>query len=159
MYRTAPPKFLKISMNHVFLIFFTCSNYTKIEEELTNSTHLVDFPCHNDSWKLEIPQAHLDTLCYMIIGHVTFPSFLQPTFWQCHWSPCHMDIYNSQISDYQFRKSAILFHFILSKSLLIMHDFSLKLYKCILFYCIKLIISQFSIYLKFLTVYDHVLWD
>ena len=41
----------------------------------------------------------------MLIDHTTFPSFLQPTFWQCHLSPCHMDIYNSQSHGSQFRKN------------------------------------------------------
>ena len=51
-----------------------------------------------------IPQPCPDTLCKLLIGHTTFPSFPQPTFWQWLWSPYHMDINNSMIHGSQFRK-------------------------------------------------------
>ena len=107
--------------------------------------------------KSNIPQACLDKLCKMLIGHTTFPSFLCPIFWQCHWSPYHVDIYISQIHGSQFRKRVILHGLILSKSPVLMHYFSISLYQCILFYFIQLIIAQFSIYVKFLWVYNCVL--
>ena len=107
--------------------------------------------------KSNIPQACLDTLCQMFIGCTTFPSFPWPTFQQCHWSPHHVDIYNSQIHGSQFRKQVISYCFILSKSPILMHDFSISLYQEVLFYFIQLLVPQFSIYVKFLSVYNHVL--
>ena len=133
-------------------------NYLKLKKnwqaELTSSSFYVILTLE----KSNIPQACLDTLCQMLIGHTTFPSFLWPTFWQCYWSPHHMDIYNSQIHGSQFRKQVISHCFILSKSPISMHDFSISLYQCVLFYFIQLLVSQFSIYVKFLSVYNCVLW-
>ena len=45
----------------------------------------------------------------------------------------------------------------MSKSLIFAHAFSMYIYQCILFYSIQLIITQLSIYVRFLSVYDHVL--
>ena len=103
------------------------------------------------------PQACLDTLCKLLIGHTTFPSFLQPTFQQLHWSPYHMDINNSSIHGSRIRKWIISHHFIMSKSPTFVHDFSIYLYQCILFYYIQLIVTQFSVHVQFLSVYYHVL--
>ena len=75
----------------------------------------------------------LDTLCTMLVGHTTFPSFLHPTFRQWHWSPHNVDINNSSIHGSQFRKEVISYWYIVSKSLIIMPDFSMYLYQCILF--------------------------
>ena len=100
----------------------------------------------------------LDTFCTMLISHTTFPSFPHPIFWQWHWSPHNVDIYNSQIHGSWFREYGISYHFVMSQSLIFVHAFSIYLYQCILFYSIQLIITQFSIYVRFLSVYDHVLW-
>ena len=96
----------------------------------------------------------------MLIGHTTSPSFPWLIFWQWHCSPHHMDIYNSRIHGSWFRKQVISHRFIMSKSPIFVHDcnFSVYLYQCILFYSLQLIITQFSIYVSFLSVYDHVLW-
>ena len=78
--------------NHSMYNFvaFSHSNYPKIEEKLTISTYIVRFPCCLTLGKPNTTQACLDTLCWMLIGHHIFQSFPQPTFWQCHWSPCHI---------------------------------------------------------------------
>ena len=122
--------------NHSICNFnvFSCSSYPKLERNWQTVLALSAFHAILTLGKPDLTQAHLDTVCQI------FPRFPQPTFWQCHWFPCHMDIYNSQLPDYQFRKQAILYHFVVSKLLIIMHDFSIKLYKCVLLYCIKLFI-------------------
>ena len=77
-------------------------------------------------WLWQAPNYHpstLDTLCAMLIGQTTFPSFLHPTFWQWHWCPHNMDIYNSQIHGSQFREYVISYCFVMSKSH-ILHMFS-----------------------------------
>ena len=133
-------------------------NYLKLkmnwEAVLTSSSFYVVLTLE----KFNIPQACLDTLWQMLIGHTTFPSFPWPTFWQCHWSPHHVDIYNSQIHGSQFRKQVILYHFVLSKSPILIHEFNRSLFQGVLFYFIQLLVSQFSIYVKFLSVYNYVLY-
>ena len=45
----------------------------------------------------------------------------------------------------------------MSKSPTFVHCFSIYLYQCILFHYIQLIVTQFSMHVWFLSVYNHVL--
>ena len=60
-----------------------------------------------------------DTICNMLTDYTNFPKFPQPSFQQWHWSPHNMDMNNSSIHGSQFRKEAISYQFIASKSLVI----------------------------------------
>ena len=112
---------------------YITTNCTRIDKQY--SPH----PVPMSFWLLKAPiihQACLDTLCTMLIGHTTFPNFLHSTFQQWHWSPHNVDINNSSIHGSQFRKEVISHQFVMSKSLIFVPDFSIYLYKCILFYYI-----------------------
>ena len=74
----------------------------------------------------------------MLIGHTAFLSLLWPTFWQWHWSPHHMDIYNSQIHGSWFGKQVISHCIIMSKSPVLRHGFSICLHQNALFYFFSL---------------------
>ena len=69
-----------------------------------------------------------------------------------------MDIYNFQVHGSQFRIQVISHHFIMSKAPVLMHDFSIGLHQYVLFYFLHLIIAQLPNDVKFLSVYNHVLW-
>ena len=125
---------------------------------MTSSTHLVQFPCHFGSWKIQyptgmpwpiLPNAHW-TLLFQVFPNPLFDSVIGVYTTWIFIIPRFMVL--------EFRKQVILHHFVLSKSPVLMHDFSISLYQCVLFYFIQLIIAQFSIYVKFLSVYDHGLW-
>ena len=103
-------------------------------------------------WLFQTPNYHPstpDTLHTMLIGHTTSPSFPCPTFGQWHWSPHNVDINNSLIHGSWFRKEVVSYWFIVSKSLVIIPNFSISLHQCILFYYVSLILSQFRIYVMF----------
>ena len=91
----------------------------------------------------------LDTLHTMLIGHTTFPSFLHPTSWQWHWSPHNVDINNSSIHGSWFRKEVISYQFIMSKSLIIMPDFSMYCTNLSCFIMSNWSYHSFSIYITF----------
>ena len=96
-------------------------------------------------WLLQAPDYHPstpDTLCTMLIGYTTFPSFPCPIFRQWHCSPHNVDINNSSIHGSWFRKEVI----IAPKSLAIIPSFNISLHQCILFYYVSLILTQFPIY-------------
>ena len=125
-------------------------------------SHYSPLPVPISLWLLQAPNYHpstLDTLCTMLIGHITLHSFPHPTFWQWYWSPHKVDINNSLIHGSWFRKEVISYQFIVSKSLIIMPDFSIYLYQCILFYYILLILARFPNSAMFLFLYDCVLWS
>ena len=102
----------------------------------------------------------------MLIGHHIFPSFPQPTFWPCHWSPCHMAIYNSQVPNYHFRKQVTLYHFILSK--ITQNNEWLQYKKCttvflylivhiIIFHLCKVFLSLRSCFARFVVILETII--
>ena len=114
----------------------------QIASELTVNTHLVQSPYRSNSSKPQIViQAHLTYFCTMLISHTTLPGFPHPTFRQWHWSPDDVDINNSLIHGSQFRKEVVSYWFIVSKSLVIIPNFSISLHQCILFYYVSLILK------------------
>ena len=86
---------------------------------------------------------------HQLIGHTTFPRFLHPTFRQWHWCPHNVDINNSSIHGSRFRKEVVSYQFFVSKSLVIIANFSISLHQCILFYYVSLILTQFPVYVMF----------
>ena len=123
---------------------FLCSNYLKLKRNWHVLVLKQQYSPHQVSmlfWLLKNQISLRHTLTHFAkcsLAHITFPSFLQPTFWQCHWSPCHVDIYNSQISNYQFRKQVISYHLCFFK---ITHNNAWFHYEtlckqCVLFYCV-----------------------
>ena len=127
------------SLENNFIYQFRCVSHYIISNCIRIDRQYSPHPVPMSFWLLQAPNYHpstLDTLHTLLIGHTTFPSFSHPTFQQWHWSPHKVDINNSLIHGSRFRKEVISYWFIVSKSLIIMPDFSINLYQCILFYYI-----------------------